>query len=85
MFMFTLKETFSLSGNISGAITGYNIHFIGQSTYLSLSSCEGSDRCEREADILSSSCPPMTSISIVVTASNILGIGPPSDPVTTGK
>ena len=35
--------------------------------------------------MLPSSCPSNTNISITVTASNKLGKGPPSDPVTIGK
>ena len=78
-----LKDPFIPSGGISVAVTNYNIYFNAMS--YNLSSC-GDNACERvTSNVPSSSCPPMTNISVRASASNMLGEGPQTDPIIIGK
>lgn len=46
--------------------------------------CEESENaCKLNVDV--PYCPPLTNISVVISAVNILGEGPPSDAVIIGK
>ena len=82
------KEPFTVFDGISGVVTSYKLLFNNLNANIPLVSCEnGTGDCERVVYVPASSCSSesVANISITTTASNILGEGPPSDPVFIGK
>ena len=90
MTVFYLQENFNEITN--GSIFAYTIIYSDStsggscgSTTIPSSSCVGGI-CNHVFEISSaSSCPPSTGITVAVLATNMLGNGPPSDPVHLSK
>ena len=83
------EDLFNISGSISGSPTSYNINasniFSGTITFnstIDLSSCEEDIGCE--VQLPSSYCTQSTTINVTISAANILGEGPPSNPFMIG-
>ena len=80
-----LTQEFSIAANISGAVTEYSVYLNPSSEALdtiTMSSCMN-DACKKLIKI--PPCVSSMNINVTVTAANVLGEGPSSQPAIIGK
>ena len=75
-----LQPSYNIADGVSGSVTDYN--FIYSGTTLSMAACS-SVSCEYSIDV-SSICLPLNDVDMTISASNVLGQGPISDPMIIG-
>ena len=88
--IFSMQAPFSISNIIDGSTTFYNINYTNStsgelcgSVAIPATSC-ANGICVHEFSVSSSLCSPSTALSVMIIASNILGVGEVSDEFTFG-
>ena len=80
--LYVLQPLFSIADGIPGSVTHYTL------TYSNITSSKLACRnitCDYMIDVASSNCSQFTDIEVTLSASNRLGQGPASAPITIGK
>ena len=85
------EDLFNISSSISGSPINYSIKYASNifsstvtfNSTVDLSSCKEDIGCE--VQLPSSYCSQSTIINVTISATNILGEGPPSNPFTIGS
>ena len=85
-----LQDSFNISDEIDGSAQSYTITYtdsmtstVYSSVGIQASSCDG-QMCGHQFEVSSSSCVPSADVTITMFATNILGRGQTSNPITIG-
>ena len=86
-----VQDPFTFFGRIDGSASFYTINYFDPtsgsgcgSVTIPASSCKSVGVCSHMFELLSSSCPHSDDITVTVYATNVLGNGPTSQPITIG-
>ena len=78
----------NITDGFAESVTSYTISYadltsgsICSSATILHSSCAMNDICIHVFDVLSSSCSPLSPMNVTMSATNIFGTGPPSNPI----
>ena len=78
-----MQATFSITAGKSGSVKAYNVSYSFDDKIFQTFINSSDDTFMVE--VPSSNCPTQGSINVSITAVNLLGEGPPSDPVVIGR
>ena len=79
-FAYTLQPFLSIAGDGPSPVIGYSFSY--SNVNVNVPACQDHEvMCQRSINV---TCPPSAEIDVILSASNMLGRGPATDPATIG-